>query len=123
MSATRRDILKTIHALTDAEFIIAAKEAGYVGNDDPCDIPGKSFRPQEDAICAYINASAALHAEAIAIALDDSPAWGPPPRRARLTTAAALTPPCTRLSTSPPPDSTRQLGLPLRGCFPEAWTS
>lgn len=80
MSATRRDILKTIHALTDAEFIIAAKEAGYVRNDDPYDIPGKSFRPLEDAICAYINASAAWSAaEAIAIALDDSPAWGPPP--------------------------------------------
>ncbi len=68
----------TIHALDDDEFAIASNEAGYVRNDDPCDIPGKPFTPLEDAICTYINAREALRA-AEAIAFDDSPAWGPTP--------------------------------------------
>ena len=69
----------TIHALTEAEFVIAAREAGYVRNDDPSDVPGKPFTPLEDAICQYIVARRLRAAEAIAIAFDDSPAWGPTP--------------------------------------------
>lgn len=71
-----------VHALTDVEFAAAAKEAGYVYNGDPCDIPGKPFTPLEDAICQYIDAREALRAaEAIVYAFDDSPAWGPTPTR------------------------------------------
>ncbi len=69
-----------VHALTDAEFAIASNEAGYVRNDDPCDVPGKPMSVVEDRICEFINAREALRAaEAIARAFDDSPAWGPTP--------------------------------------------
>lgn len=43
--AALEDHAMTIHALTDAEFARAAAEAGYVRNDDPCDIPGKPLTP------------------------------------------------------------------------------
>jgi len=73
----------TIHALTEAEFAIAAAEAGYVRNDDPCDIPGKPMTVVEDRICEYIDAREALRAaEAIAYAFDASPAWNPTPSQA-----------------------------------------
>ncbi|MGI8405295.1 MAG: hypothetical protein ACR2OE_11135 [Thermomicrobiales bacterium] len=82
----------TIHALTDAEFATAAADAGYVRNGNPCDVPGVPLSPLENAICDSINAREALRAaEAIAIAFDESPAWGPPPsqgavdRRRRIT--------------------------------------
>lgn len=69
-----------VHALTDAEFALAAAEAGYAYNWDPCDSPGKPLTPLEDAICQYIDAREALRAaEAIAIAFDASPDWGPTP--------------------------------------------
>lgn len=68
----------TIHALTDAEFAIAANEAGYVRNGDPLDFPGKPLTPLENAIVACIEAREGLRAaEAIAHAFVESPAWGP----------------------------------------------
>lgn len=69
-----------VRALNDAEFAIAANEAGYVRNGNPCDVPGVPLSPLENAICDYINAREALRAaEAIAYAFDESPAWGPTP--------------------------------------------
>ena len=69
-----------VHALTADEFRIAARDAGYVYNPDPCEIPGRQFTPLECAICEYVDAREALHAaEAIVYAFDASPAWNPTP--------------------------------------------
>ncbi len=72
-----------VSALNDDEFTIAAAEAGYVCNDDPCDIPGKPMGVVEDRICEYIDAREGLRAaEAIAQAFDASPAWSRTPSQA-----------------------------------------